>query len=107
MGLKRSGSFSDQPNLRDLAAATVAAETGFKRPGQGERSASRRLRRDVVTRQRSRDSIREQFWKMVEPMHVRHVQPQAAKASVVLKRTCGKRELAMLIEEINRRLRPG
>ena len=60
----------------------------------------RRLERDQAWRGRSSRSIRDQFWKTVEPMHRAHVQPQAKWASVVLKNTCHTRELAKLLASI-------
>lgn len=44
----------------------------------------RRLARDVAERGRSPDSVREQFWKTVAPMHEQFVSPQAKWADLVL-----------------------
>src|SRR5437588_7214643 len=37
----------------------------------------RRLARDMASRGRTRASIQDQFWTTVEPMHLKHVAPQA------------------------------
>lgn len=44
----------------------------------------RRLRRDVSERARTPDSVRHQFETIVQPMHVRHVEPQRHKADIVV-----------------------
>jgi uridine kinase len=45
----------------------------------------RRLVRDLATRGRTRASICQQFWHMVEPMNERYVAPQASHANLVLR----------------------
>lgn len=46
---------------------------------------SRRTERDIALRGRTADSVRRQFEQQVAPMHDRFVQPQAARADVILK----------------------
>ena len=48
----------------------------------------RRLARDTAVRGRTRQSIREQFWRTVEPMHAKYVAPQARLADAVLRGNC-------------------
>src|SRR5207237_1181896 len=45
----------------------------------------RRLTRDLRSRGRTRPGIEAQFWKTVEPMHRKFVQPQRRWADVVVK----------------------
>jgi uridine kinase len=56
----------------------------------------RRLARDVTGRGRSRKSIREQFWRTVQPMHLKFVSPQARRANSVFKSRWGAREVTKL-----------
>ncbi len=44
----------------------------------------RRLSRDVTERGRTPESVREQFWRTVAPMHNRVVAPQAEEADLIL-----------------------
>lgn len=66
----------------------------------------RRLARDVAERGRTPDSVRDQFWKEVEPMHDRHVIPQLRLAHVVLGQPVSEAEMDGLIARI-RALAPG
>ena len=56
----------------------------------------RRIIRDLATRGRTLESIRQQFFTAVEPMHERYVVPQADLADVVLRKRCGVREIRRL-----------
>jgi uridine kinase len=60
----------------------------------------RRLARDVAERGRTPDSIREQFWKTVAPMHNRYVAPQARWADAVVEQPPSEAELSRLIRAI-------
>jgi uridine kinase len=65
----------------------------------------RRLARDVAERGRTPNSIREQFWKTVSPMHDRYVAPQAMRADLVLRQPSNEADLRGLVETI-RQLAP-
>jgi len=58
----------------------------------------RRLARDTAERSRSPESVREQFWRTVVPMHNRHVAPQARWADVVVTQLSGEKEIQQLLE---------
>jgi uridine kinase len=60
------------------------------------RRLERRLRRDVHERGRSRASVLEQFRRTVEPMHRKHVAPQARHADLVLRESCSPAQLATM-----------
>ena len=60
----------------------------------------RRLARDARERGRSPESIREQFWKIVAPMHDQFVAPQAKRADLVLTGPPGEAELCELVENL-------
>ena len=60
----------------------------------------RRIRRDVIQRNRTRASVREQFVQSVLPMHRRFVQPQRELAGVVLKRAPSRKQIASLARRI-------
>ncbi|HET7626143.1 MAG TPA: uridine kinase [Verrucomicrobiae bacterium] len=60
----------------------------------------RRLTRDLRSRGRTRDSVREQFQRSVEPMHERFVEPQKRWADVVLDANFGGREINDLTEQL-------
>jgi uridine kinase len=62
----------------------------------------RRLARDLASRGRDPESIREQFRHKVQPMHQRFVKPQEAKADVVLTGECGVFEIRKLVRELKR-----
>jgi uridine kinase len=62
----------------------------------------RRLARDLASRGRDPESIREQFRHKVQPMHQRFVKPQKAKADVVLTGECGVFEIRKLVRELKR-----
>jgi uridine kinase len=61
----------------------------------------RRLARDVNERQRSADSVREQFWRTVMPMHECYVAPQVRWADRVLDQPSSEEE----IRDLTRTLR--
>jgi uridine kinase len=56
----------------------------------------RRLARDLRSRGRSTVSVREQFWKAVEPMHRKYVAPQIRWADAVVKGSFGEQEVARI-----------
>ena len=60
----------------------------------------RRLNRDRLLRGRSNDSVQEQFWNSVEPMHKKYVTPQRKKADVVLSGNWGQREISAIVEKL-------
>jgi uridine kinase len=60
----------------------------------------RRMRRDVVERGRTEDSVCEQFIETVAPMHKKFVQSQARWADVVLPGTFGAAEVKVLAKRI-------
>jgi uridine kinase len=61
---------------------------------------SRRLGRDLISRGRTRASVREQFWQSVEPMHERYVAPQSKWAEVVFTKPCAPRDVLELAQRI-------
>jgi uridine kinase len=65
----------------------------------------RRLSRDVAERERAPDSVREQFWKSVAPMHDRYVAPQMRWADIVLTEPPSQAEIQELLERV-RTLQP-
>ncbi len=60
----------------------------------------RRIARDVVERGRAADSVREQFWTKVTPMHEEFVAPQIKRAEIVLTAPLGEAELCELVENL-------
>lgn len=56
----------------------------------------RRLARDVTGRGRTRESIQEQFWRTVEPMHRKFVSPQMRWADAIVKGNWSRNEIAKL-----------
>jgi uridine kinase len=60
----------------------------------------RRLQRDTTERGRTADSVREQFWNTVAPMHGRYVSPQMQWADMVLHQPVGETELTMLTNAV-------
>ncbi|HWI56796.1 MAG TPA: uridine kinase [Bacillota bacterium] len=56
----------------------------------------RRLARDLQGRGRTRQSIQEQFWNTVEPMHQVYVAPQIGWADLVLAQSCSERQAEQL-----------
>jgi uridine kinase len=60
----------------------------------------RRLARDVSERERTPDSVREQFWATVAPMHERYVAPQQRWAEIVLNQPVNEKEIEHLLEKI-------
>jgi uridine kinase len=65
----------------------------------------RRLSRDIAERARAPDSVREQFWKTVAPMHELYVAPQVRWADIVLTEPPSEEEIQELIETV-RTLKP-
>lgn len=62
----------------------------------------RRLTRDLRSRGRTREAVREQFQCAVEPMHKRFVEPQKRWADIVLQANFGAREINDLVERLKR-----
>jgi len=60
----------------------------------------RRLARDLKERSRTRESIERQFRTMVEPMHRRHVTPQARWAKLVLHEPWGMRDVRRIAKRV-------
>jgi uridine kinase/glycosyltransferase involved in cell wall biosynthesis len=60
----------------------------------------RRLSRDVAERGRTPESVQDQFWKGVAPMHEQFVEPQAKRADIVLTAPPGEAELCELVENL-------
>lgn len=88
------------PDTRPLAPAPVIVLEGLHALGQPELRAllslavfidapeavrlARRLRRDVAERGRTMESVLDQFFSAVRPMHALHVAPLATAADIVL-----------------------
>jgi uridine kinase len=60
----------------------------------------RRLTRDVAERGRTPESVREQFWKTVAPMHDLYVAPQTRWADIILTEPPSEREIQDLIHRV-------
>jgi len=60
----------------------------------------RRLARDVTGRSRTTESICEQFWNVVVPMHERHVKSQKIWADLTIEQPISQSELARLITTV-------
>ena len=60
----------------------------------------RRVTRDLSERGRTTDSVREQFWNFVAPMHERFVEPQKAWADLVIEQSITQTELGRLTATI-------
>ena len=68
----------------------------------------RRLARDLNERGRTRDSIYEQFWNVVAPMHERFVEVQKAWADLVIGQSINQTEFGRLVATIRAlRAEPG
>jgi uridine kinase len=80
-----------RPSMRSLFDLTIYLDC----PTQLR--LERRLSRDVSERGRTTSSVREQFWRTVFPMHVRHVAPQAAWADIILQQPTGEQERDELV----------
>jgi uridine kinase len=65
----------------------------------------RRLSRDLIERERGADSIREQFWRTVVPMHELYVAPQVRWADLILPEPPSDEQIQELIETV-RNLKP-
>jgi len=81
-----------RPELHDLFDFKIYLEC----PAQLR--LERRLARDVIERGRSPDSVREQFWKHVAPMHELHVAPQSKWADFVMPQPPDETDLRKLVE---------
>jgi len=62
----------------------------------------RRLARDLAARGRTRASVREQFLRMVEPMHARFVAPQQRRADLVLQHGFSEELVLKLAQELRK-----
>jgi uridine kinase len=60
----------------------------------------RRLARDVAERGRTPEAVRDQFWKVVAPMHDCHVVPQLSWADLVLQQPSSEAEIGGLIASL-------
>jgi hypothetical protein len=60
----------------------------------------RRLARDISERERSADSVREQFWKTVAPMHDSYVAPQVRWADMALRQPSSEAEIRDLVRTL-------
>src|ERR1043166_200883 len=83
-----------RPELRSLFDLTVflACPTELR--------LERRLARDVAQRERTPDSVREQFWATVAPMHDRYVAPQQRWAEIVMNQPTEEKEIENLLEKV-------
>jgi uridine kinase len=61
---------------------------------------SRRLQRDVPQRGRSPESVRQQFFQTVAPMHHKFVRPQRQWSDLVMRKPAAAREVARLAKKI-------
>jgi len=75
------------PFLRRLFAFAVFLDCPIRK------RLRRRLDRDLHSRGRSPVSVRAQFWKTVQPMHKKFVQPQRRRADLIASGDCGEREV--------------
>jgi len=67
-----------------------------------EERLRRRIARDIVERDRTEASVREQFQATVAPMHRKFVSPQAAHADLLLHCPCRDAEILQLEERLSR-----
>jgi uridine kinase len=83
-----------RPELRGMFDLTifVACPTELR--------LERRLSRDVAERERTPDSVREQFWATVAPMHDRYVAPQQRWAEIVVNQPPAEKEIENLLTRI-------
>jgi uridine kinase len=65
---------------------------------------SRRIKRDALSRGRTRSSVREQFRRTVEPMHARFVAPQRLRADVILRGEWGEKEIAEIVKKVREKI---
>jgi uridine kinase len=84
-----------RPSVRRLFSYSIFLECSSRT------RLRRRFERDLRNRGRTVESIRQQFWRTVEPMHGRYVAPQYRWADLVMRRTCRPTDL----RSINRRIR--
>jgi len=81
-------------SLRKLFALTIYLDCPTRLRLQ------RRLARDLCWRGRTGSSVREQFWRTVEPMHARHVAPQARWADIILHKSCTARDILVIEDRL-------
>lgn len=67
-----------EPQLRELMDIKIFVDT------DSDIRAFRRIRRDIEHRGRSFDSIREQYYKTVRPMHLQFVEPSKRWADLII-----------------------
>ena len=67
----------------------------------------RRLARDLRFRGRSRAGVSRQFWKTVQPMHEKFVQPQSHWADLILRGNFGMRDVKKIATALGRVERAG
>lgn len=67
-----------EPELRELMDIKIFVDT------DSDIRAFRRIRRDIEHRGRSFDSIREQYYKTVRPMHLQFVEPSKRWADLII-----------------------
>lgn len=82
--------------LRRLFQVSIFLKCG------GKTRLRRRLARDLLSRGRSAESIREQFRRTVAPMHRKFVEPQAGWAQIVLRRPPTARRVRALAEQLRK-----
>lgn len=63
---------------------------------------ARRMRRDVTERGRDEKLVREQFSRVVTPMHRQFVLPQATRADLVIRKKIDEKRVESLVEIIRR-----
>jgi uridine kinase len=85
-----------RPSIRRLISLSIFLECSTSTRLQ------RRIARDMISRGRTRASIRRQFLKSVEPMHARYVSPQIKRADIVLRKNCTPKEIRRLADKIRR-----
>jgi uridine kinase len=67
-----------EPELRDLMDLRVYVDT------DGDLRLLRRLRRDIIERKRTVDSVLEQYEATVRPMHIQFVEPSKRYADIIV-----------------------
>lgn len=87
-----------RPALRKLFALSIFIDCS------ANARLSRRLTRDMRSRGRSSESVRQQFLETVEPMHQLHVAPQLRWADICLSTPVKKADLHRIAEELTQNL---
>lgn len=88
-----------EPGLRDLCDFLIYVDT------DPDIRFIRRLRRDILNRDRSIDSVVAQYQETVRPMHVDHVEPSRRHADIILPEgSCNELGIDLLIEALSARL---